>query len=146
MTARVHCFVLELLLSIKLLLAKFLIIEENIETDRSAAGASQINKFVVTLLQSDSEGEYSDQEQNIPMKKKRGYQSWVFVAKFDSASLAHKVLEQENIWSINYSNESEDGKKTYYRCNKVKKRGPQCSARRYIWYYSLPFCCIFVPY
>ncbi|KAL0871027.1 hypothetical protein ABMA27_004837 [Loxostege sticticalis] len=105
--------------------------------DRSAAGPSQINKSVVPLLQSDSDGEYSDQEQNIPMKKKREYQSWVFVAKFDSASLAHKVLDQENIWSINYSNESKEGKKTYYRCNKVKKRGPQCSARRYILYDSL---------
>ncbi|KAL0831843.1 hypothetical protein ABMA28_001373 [Loxostege sticticalis] len=105
--------------------------------DRSVAGPSQINKSVVPLLQSDSDGEYSDQEQNIPMKKKRVYQSWVFVAKFDSASLAHKVLDQENIWSINYSNESEEGKKTYYRCNKVKKRGPQCSAKRYILYDSL---------
>lgn len=65
--------------------------EENIEMDRSAAGPSQINKSVVPLPQSDSDGEYSDQEQNIPMKKKRVYQSWVFVTKFDSASLAQSV-------------------------------------------------------
>lgn len=56
--------------------------------------------------------------------------------KFDNVTQVQEALSEENAWSVHYSNESEEGKKTYYRCNKVKKRGPQCSAKRYLLYDS----------
>lgn len=111
--------------------------EENIVTDCNIPSTSQLNTSVVPLLQSDSDSENSDQEQNLPVKKKRVYQSWEFVKKFDNSGLAQKALDQEKIWSINYSNVSEEGKKIYYRCNKAKRRGSQCSAKRYLLYDSL---------
>lgn len=55
---------------------------------------------------------------------------------FDNVVQAQKYLNEENTWSIHYSNESEEGKKTDYRSNKVKKRVSQCSAKRYLLYDS----------
>lgn len=79
----------------------------------------------------------SERASSDPVKKKRVFHTWVLVKKFENASLAQEMLQQENIWSIHYSNDSEEGKKIYYRCNKVKKRRPQCSAKRYLLYDSL---------
>ena len=93
---------------------------------------------MVPLFQSDSDSKSSDEEKEkeVPLEKKRHFFSWIFVKKFDSVIEAQKALSEENTWSVLYSNESEEGKKTYYRCNKVKKRGPQCSAKRHLLYDS----------
>lgn len=54
------------------------------------------------------------------------------VTKFDNRHQAEEALQKEDTWSLNYYHETEEGKKKYYRCNKLKKRGPQCSAKMYL--------------
>ncbi|GLV45292.1 uncharacterized protein CBL_05392 [Carabus blaptoides fortunei] len=54
----------------------------------------------------------------------QGYESMAVVAEV--------AVAEEGAWSLHYYHETEDGKKKYYRCNKLKRRGPQCSARIYL--------------
>lgn len=86
------------------------------------------------MFQSSSNNKTNDKEEEkeMPLKRKRHHLSWVFMKKFDNVIQAQEALNEEDTWSVNYSNKSKEGKKTYYRCNKVKKRGPQCSAKRYL--------------
>lgn len=44
------------------------------------------------------------------------------------------VINKENFWSFHYSNISAEGRKLYYRCNKVKLRGKQCDAGIFLLY------------
>lgn len=86
----------------------------------------------------ESASDNSDEEPEIPVRfrKKRETLSWILVQKFDSKIQAKKALDEENTWSFNNSNELGTGRKTYYRCNKVKKRGVQCPAKLHLFFDS----------
>ena len=58
---------------------------------------------------------------------------WLKVATFDTAEEAESSLGKD--WSKDYKNNSEEGKKQYYRCKKAKK-SKKCSARYFILYHS----------
>jgi hypothetical protein len=53
------------------------------------------------------------------------------VKTFEDEQEAHEWLQQDEqqCWSKHYLNPSFEGDKSYYRCNKVKSRGPQCASR-----------------
>lgn len=54
------------------------------------------------------------------------------VATFINEQDAITHVKREKTWSFLYTNSSQIGDKSYYRCNKVPRKGPQCSARLYI--------------
>jgi hypothetical protein len=56
---------------------------------------------------------------------------WRMVVKtFEDEQEAHEWLQQDEqqCWSKHYLNPSFEGDKSYYQCNKVKSRGPQCAS------------------
>lgn len=68
-------------------------------------------------------------EEKIPMSKEK--KNWKFHCEYANSVLAESALENENIWSIWKRNDTADGMKWFYRCNKAKLRGPQCKAQVY---------------
>lgn len=93
--------------------------------------------FIVALFQTDSDSSIEGEEEEIPSKKKRRQPiSWIFVKQFVNCNEAEETLKLENTWSFNYSHRTEEGLKRFYRCNKVKKRGPQCSGKVYLLFDS----------
>jgi len=66
---------------------------------------------------------------------KRPAKIWLRDRSFDSAIEAIKYMKAEKDWSLHYKNNTSDGEKHYYRCNKAKRTGPQCAAA-----ISLLFC------
>ncbi|CAF2821308.1 unnamed protein product [Rotaria sp. Silwood2] len=53
---------------------------------------------------------------------------------FDHADEAEASVG--NQWSKYYTNYTDDGRQCYYRCNLVKRRGPQCPASIYLLYHA----------
>jgi hypothetical protein len=41
-------------------------------------------------------------------------------------------VRTEKTWSISLTHITEEDKRRFYRCNKVKRRGPQCAAQIYL--------------
>lgn len=66
------------------------------------------------------------------MGKKRKH--WEIVKEFLSEKDAIELIEKEDMWSRYYSNQTNDGKKTYYRCSKSKYRDTQCEAAIHLVY------------
>ncbi|CAF1299447.1 unnamed protein product [Rotaria sordida] len=78
--------------------------------------------------------ENNDLNQNKKVKKKKRSKHWVKEATFDNAEEAEESVE--NIWSKQYTNYTDHGRRVYYRCNKAKLRGPQCSASIHLLYHA----------
>lgn len=68
----------------------------------------------------------------VPKKKKKEDVKWSFVKKFDNRDKAEVAVKAEGTWSLHYQHQTEEGKMKYYRCNIMKRRGPQCSAKMYL--------------
>jgi hypothetical protein len=51
---------------------------------------------------------------------------------FNNTQEAEKAVIKENLWTLQYTNTTVEGKKKFFRCNKVKYRGKQV---------VLPFTC-----
>ena len=56
------------------------------------------------------------------------------VATFNNSKEAENSLEK--IWSKYYTNRTDEGRRVYFRCNKAKRRGPQCSAKMQLYYHA----------
>ncbi|CAM4901280.1 unnamed protein product [Rotaria socialis] len=84
------------------------------------------------------ESETSDEEiikENHDINEQRKKSKfWVKESTFDKPSETEALIE--NQWSKHYTNYTENGRKVYYRCNKVKRRGPQCSASMCLLYHA----------
>lgn len=59
---------------------------------------------------------------------------WNLEKTFPRKSEAVDFVQNEQTWSINFTNSTFEGRKVYYRCNKVKRRGEQCQAELYLFY------------
>ncbi len=70
---------------------------------------------------SSAEEEEAEIQENQTEKKKRIHLRWTKSATFQSEEEAVKRLGINIKWSIEYSNETEEGKKVFYRCTQVKK-------------------------
>ena len=87
--------------------------------------------------------ESSDEEHSIvsdrPLKKPRRRnrkRSWNIEQTFEDKATAIAFIENENNWSYHYSNNTSEGKKTYYRCNLAKRMGDQCDASIHLVYHN----------
>lgn len=87
--------------------------------------------MLVPDYDSDTENS-SDSEELVVKKKTKLCLDWNLVQKFDNWEQAETYVKTEGTWALHYCHETEDGNKKYYRCNKLKRRGPQCSARIYL--------------
>lgn len=79
--------------------------------------------------------ESSDEEENTVVKKEpklKIERKWVKEATFRNSKESEKFLETEDCWGYGASSKTEEGKKVYYRCNKVKARGVQCNAKIFL--------------
>ncbi|KAH9644325.1 hypothetical protein HF086_003110 [Spodoptera exigua] len=88
----------------------------------------------VPVYCSDSEPE--SQEEPCTKRTRKGGLDWIFVKKFVTFDEAQQFLRDEKIWTAKFTHTTEEGKKQYYRCNKVKYRGPQCAAQIYLLFES----------
>ena len=92
----------------------------------------------VPLYQSDSDDEsiqavtmkINDEKQS----RKNRSRTWIIDKVFATSEEAMSSIVKEGIWSLHYSNQTSEGKKTYYRCNKSKFRGQQCNASVHLLY------------
>lgn len=62
-------------------------------------------------------------------RKPKSVNEWKLEAKFDDVEDARMTIDSENSWSVHFKNQTSEGLKIYYRCNQVKKSGPQCPSR-----------------
>jgi hypothetical protein len=58
-------------------------------------------------------------------KRKRRQRNWVKEMVFSNANEAEEAVIKANEWSYHYTNTTVQGKKKFFRCNKVKFRGKQ---------------------
>lgn len=77
-----------------------------------------------------SESETEDQEK--PKAKRGPNKPWVYCCKFSNLKEAEDFVNSENTWSRKFTRMTEEGQKRFYRCNKVRRRGPQCAAELYL--------------
>lgn len=79
----------------------------------------------------------AESEDQGPMKPKRGRNKlWVFQSKFSNLKEAEDFVNSKNTWSRKFTRMTEEGQKRFYRCNKVRKKGPQCAAELYLLFES----------
>jgi hypothetical protein len=67
-------------------------------------------------------------DNNTNTKKQRAVKIWRPIRTFENEIEAREFIVTEKCWSKRGERETVDGTKIFYRCNLVKKRGPQCSA------------------
>lgn len=94
----------------------------------SLPGTSSANMNEVPVYQSESG---SESEITVTKKQKKT-KNWIFLKQCSTEEEAINLINSECTWSRNYTRATEDGQKRFYRCNKVKRRGPQCDAELYL--------------
>ena len=73
----------------------------------------------------------SEEENDTQVTKKRAAKRdrlWNIEKTFLNSKEAFEFLETEKTWGFKFKNETNEGNKWYYRCNKPKLRGQQCPA------------------
>jgi hypothetical protein len=90
-------------------------------------------KRAAAYVSSDSSESESEEMVSV-LKKTRRKLVWEQFATYSNDQEAKVVIASEDTWSVYNTNNSSDGKKVYYRCNKVKLRGTQCNAILQVFY------------
>ncbi|CAK1582220.1 unnamed protein product [Parnassius mnemosyne] len=86
----------------------------------------------VPVYRSESEEEEEGAGPSVQAKKNRRNKSWVLIKRCYNVQEAEKFVSNEKTWSRNYTRDSDEGQKRFYRCNKVKSKGPQCDCALYL--------------
>jgi hypothetical protein len=81
-----------------------------------------------------SDSSESESEEVCVLKKTKRELVWEKFAVYSNDQDAKVVITSEDTWSVYSTNNCSDGKKVYYRCNKVKVRGTQCNAILQVYY------------
>jgi len=84
----------------------------------------------------------SDPEDDIEINSTKSYKqrkvkrtrNWFLENTYYNKQAAMDFINNEKTWSYHYNNMTQDGNKTYFRCNKAKLRGNQCPAAIYLLY------------
>ena len=84
-------------------------------------------------VSSDSSESESEEVVGVLTRTKRKL-VWEKIAAYFNDQEAKVAVASENTWSVYNTNNSSDGRKVYYRCNKVKLRGTQCNANLQVYY------------
>jgi hypothetical protein len=61
-------------------------------------------------------------------RKQRVSKKWIYVREFEHHDDVQQWLKEQKIWSWLRPSTERDCKVEIYRCNRVKKRGPECEA------------------
>ena len=80
-----------------------------------------------------------EEDNQVPLRKTKRQKvdkDWQKETVFSKAAEAQEFVEREKTWSYFHTNETEEGRKRFYRCNQVKYRGEQCLAAVYLCYDS----------
>jgi hypothetical protein len=72
----------------------------------------------------------------IPKRRPKRSRIWRLEKAFINKKEALEFVESEKTWGNHYANDTEDGHKIYFRCNKAKLRGNQCPAGVYLFFDS----------
>jgi hypothetical protein len=92
------------------------------------------NSLVAEYETSESSSEEGRHHESSP--KRRVIGNWIKIGVFSGSDEAEKFIKDKKIWGFHYKNKTEEGIKKYFRCNQVKLRGQQCSAKIYLQYDS----------
>ena len=82
-----------------------------------------------------SDDEHSSYETSRPATTSKR-RMWIRTVVLDDGRAAREWCETEKTWAAIQTTESRAGTKVLYRCNRVKKRGPQCAKQMYLLYHS----------
>jgi hypothetical protein len=83
-----------------------------------------------------SDSDSIESEIILPAAKPRKRKTWQTAAVFQNRDEAIEWLKINQNWSLEGSYDTEAGRKEMYRCNHVKKRGPQCEKSMHLQYNS----------
>lgn len=72
--------------------------------------------------------------QERPREKSKKKLVYDLFKTFDNQIDAESYITEEKCWSIKTRSQTEEGEKVFYRYNRVKARGEQCSSRMYLLY------------
>jgi len=85
----------------------------------------------------------SDEDENMEartistkFRRNKRQRNWNMVSIFNNKEEATKIINDEEIWSFHYRNNTAEGCKEYYRCNKALRRSQQCDAGIYLLFSS----------
>ena len=90
-------------------------------------------KRATAYVSSDSSQSESEKVTNVMNKTKRKL-IWEKFTAYSNDQEAKIAIASEITWSAYNTNNCSDGKKVYYRCNKVKLCGTQCNAVLQVYY------------
>jgi hypothetical protein len=88
--------------------------------------------MVSNLPNYESEEEVAERTVLVKKRKQIRDRQWRMEKIYSSANEALEFIDSENTWSFHYKNKTEDGNKSYYRCNKPKLRDDQCPLGIYL--------------
>ena len=80
-----------------------------------------------------SESEEENVTQVTKQRQAKRNRCWETEKIYHSSKEAFEFIDSEKTWSFQYKNETKEGNKWYYRCNKAKLRGKPCPAGVYLW-------------
>jgi hypothetical protein len=95
---------------------------------------------------------FSDSDNDIDMKiqpsidnetierKKQNRRKWILLCTYSDKNDVIKKIKDDGIWSKTHTNITNEGKRTYYRCNQVKRRGKPCPTSIHVLYHSENEC------
>jgi hypothetical protein len=84
------------------------------------------------VLEYISENSSDEENTDDPIKRKKTKHTWSYHRTFDSIEQANSWIKDENTWCLRNNYELENGRRHFYRCNKVPQRGPQCECALYL--------------
>lgn len=74
---------------------------------------------------------------NEPKKQvQRRQYTWLYKSTFENPTDAKEWVDEQKIWSLYYSYDTDAGRRDHYRCNLVPYRGVQCAAAMQLLYNS----------
>jgi hypothetical protein len=73
-------------------------------------------------------------------RKKKNMRKWVPLCTYNNKDDVINKIKNDGIWSKTLTNITSEGKRVYYRCNQVKRRGKQCPASIHLLYHSENEC------
>ncbi len=106
------------------------------KTEEVLSQAMDVSAEYVLFEEYHSDSDFAESEILLPGKKARKSRTWVTSVVFQDREEALDWLAKNQIWSLEKSYDTHAGRKEMYRCNLVKKRGPQCEKVVHLQYNS----------
>ncbi|RNA41639.1 hypothetical protein BpHYR1_004012 [Brachionus plicatilis] len=72
----------------------------------------------------------------VKKRSKQTRRKWTPLCTFNNKNEAMEKIKSDGIWSISMTNNTNEGKRVYYRCNQVKRIAKQCPATIHLLYHN----------